>query len=130
MRKFINIEIILIFAIVSYSLIVIKGEHLAGPLGLFIFISLFNNPDWLYCLLPIIGLVLLVISVFSKNRFYIYILSLFCLYPALICYILDLIKDKQFVDEVTPMLSMLPFISLSIFLLVKKCNIRSAPLHL
>ncbi len=118
MKKFINIKIILIFTIISYTLIVINGEHVAGPLGLFIFISLFNNPDWLYCILPTIGLALLAISIFIKRYIYVYILSLFCLYPALIYYVLDLIKDRGFVNEVTPIISMLPFIGLSSFLLV------------
>lgn len=113
MKTSIKINLLLIGIIISYVLIKISGEHLGGPLGLFLFMNLFSN-DWLYGLVPVIGIVLLIAIMFSDRKVLLYGIAMLCLYTCLILYVIGLIRDRAFVDEVTPILSMIPFVILTI----------------
>ena len=113
MKTSLKINIIILLAVISYLLVAIRGEHLGGPLALFLLMNLYSK-DLIYGSIPIIGIFLLIISMFVKRKIILYGISIFCLYPCLIFYSIDQIKNRQFVDPVVPLLSMIPFVLLTI----------------
>lgn len=129
MKTSLKINLILIGIIVSYLLIAVRGEHLGGPLGLFIFMNFFSK-ELIQGVVPSIGILLLIITLFINRKRLLYLMSMLFVYPTLILYIIELIHNKDFVDEITPVVSMIPFFILTvvgaIILLLKKENTSRA----
>jgi hypothetical protein len=115
MKAPLTINFIILGTIVSYLLIAIRGEHLGGPLGLFLFMNLFSK-EIFYGLIPVIGIVFLIIAMFINIKRALYIRAILCLYTCLILYSIIAIRNRASVDEVSTILSMFPFIIFSISL--------------
>jgi hypothetical protein len=113
MKTWLKINIIIVIIIISYLLIAIRGEHLGGPLAIFLLINLYGK-ELIYGPIPIIGIFLLIISMFIDRKVILYVISMLCLYPFLIFYSINQVKNRQFVDPIIPILSMIPFVILTI----------------
>jgi hypothetical protein len=113
MKTSLKINIIIVLIIIAYLLIIIRFEHLGGPLAVFLLMNLYSK-DLIYGSIPILGIFLLIVSMFANRKIIFYSISIICLYPFLIFYSINQIKNKQFVDPTIPMLSMIPFVILTI----------------
>lgn len=102
MKTAATVNLILLATLISYLLISVKGEHLGGPLGLFLLFAL-GSKQLFYGIVPQAAVFLLITTMFVAKKRLFFAISMIVMYLLLI----RSIDDLQLV-------SIIPFFILSI----------------